>query len=70
MNALTITLKRRAVLVRLSDQDWHYLRDVAGCTLAGLFYAGLIRCDNEAIQMIERNWTITGAGLAALEASK
>ena len=67
---MNITPRRRTALVRLSDQEWHYLRDVAVSTMASLCYAGLIRCDDESAQMIERLWMITPSGIAALDAAQ
>jgi hypothetical protein len=65
-----MTPKQRTTLARMSDGDWHTCRDTTGGVLSKLYRAGYIRCACERPQMIERLWTITPDGLAALEATE
>ena len=71
---MILTDAQRAVLVSLSDESWSddrggFVGIHSPNVLARLDYSRLIRSDVDHGQYITRNWTITQAGLDALEAS-
>lgn len=71
---MTLTEAQRRVLVELSDGSWSddrtpFAGRVSGNVLSPLQHAGYIRCAFSVGPLTERNWTITQAGLDALEAS-
>ena len=68
-----LTERQRTALARMSDGEWHLGFDVAASApglLGMLALKGLARYDSGDDIFVNRNWTITPAGMAALEASE
>ena len=54
--------KKRTTLARMSDGEWYVCHDSTTTALSSLHRAGLIRCANDQLPLIEREWMITSKG--------
>jgi hypothetical protein len=59
--------KKRTTLARMSDGEWYVCHDSTSTALSALHRAGLIRCADDRLPLIEREWMITAKGNKALE---